>query len=83
MTWDWEKLKQSHQQGEKKKPKRKKVPEWVFYTCYLICMIALAVALWFPVRWLHYKFAYEDKVRQQIIEMVNPEALKDKYKKGI
>jgi hypothetical protein len=85
MTWDWEKLKQQ-QQGKLKvnlkpeKSKKKKIPEWAFLTTYIIVAIMLAVLMWFPVRWLHYKFAYEDKVRQEIIEMVKPEALKDKYK---
>ena len=88
MTWDWDKLKQQQQRGDfgkhppDDKPKRKKqlweLPTWVFNTGYFIIVIALAIGLFFPIRWLHYKFAYEGKVEQKIIEMVKPEALKEK-----
>ncbi|MHA1816594.1 MAG: hypothetical protein ACTSX1_11345 [Candidatus Heimdallarchaeaceae archaeon] len=82
MTWDWEKLKKQQQGKSFKKPekKKRKIPDWFWYTGYIICMLALAVALWFPVRWIHYKFVYEGKIEQKIIEMVKPESLKDKYK---
>ena len=86
MSWDWDKLKQQ-QQGKdfknhpgKSKPKKEswELPGWVFGVGYFIIVIVLVVALFFPIRWLHYKFAYEGKVEQKIIEMVKPEALKEK-----
>ncbi len=87
MSWDWEKLKQQ-QQGrhpvdnpKKKEVKIRKIPEWVKLTLYIIMCIGLAVLMWFPARWLHYKFAYGDKVEKTIIEMVKPEALKEKYRR--
>ena len=90
MSWDWDKLKKKQQQGDferpapppEPRPKKELLerPSWVFQTAYVIILISLAVGLFFPVRWLHYKFAYEAKVEKQIIEMVKPEALKDKYK---
>ena len=87
MSWDWEELKRK-QQGKVKmkqppKKEKKKVPEWMWYVLMFTLWLALAVGLWFPFRWLHYKFAYEGKIEQKIIEMVNPEALKDKYKKEL
>lgn len=88
MSWDWEKLKRQKQRGEfdkspdKSKPKKKfEIPEWAFVVSYVIVAVMLGIAFWFPARWLHYKFAYENKVEQQIIEMINPEALKEKYRK--
>ena len=87
MSWDWDKLRQQQQRGEfkdhSKEPKkeRREIPSWEWTGGYIIIWIALTVGLFFPLRWLHYKFAYEVKVEKQIIEMVKPEALKDQYRK--
>ena len=90
MSWDWDKLKQKHRMGkiEEKSPhnhKKRELPDWVvpysLYAGYIITALIIMVSLWFPIRWLHYKFAYENKVEKKIIEMVKPESLKEKYRK--
>ena len=58
-----------------------RMPNWMFITSYVMISIMLIILFWFPARWLHYKFAYEVKVEKQIVEMVKPEALKEKYRK--
>ncbi len=88
MSWDWDKLKKKHQKDEgKDKPKKRELPDWIvlysIYTAYIIVTLAILVALWFPIRWIHYKFAYENKVEQKIIEMVKPESLNEKYRKDL
>ncbi len=66
---------------------KKELPNWLInlmiYGAYFITVIIVVIIMWFPVRWLHYKFGYEYKVQKAIIEMVKPEALKEKYRKGI
>jgi len=76
MSWDWEELKRRHQDGNKKKHS-----DWKLYTVSIIVVIIIVVIMWFPIRWIHYKLSYQTKVKQQIIEMVKPESLKDKYKR--
>ncbi len=90
MSWDWDKLKKKHQKdkGEgKDKLKKRELPEWIVpylvYTGYIVVVLIIMVSLWFPIRWLHYKFGYEHKVEQKIIEMVKPESLKEKYRKDL
>ncbi len=88
MSWDWDKLKKEHQKGEgKDKPKKRELPDWVVpylvYTGWIVVALIILVSLWFPIRWLHYKFSYENKVEQKIIEMVKPESLNEKYRKDL
>ena len=83
MNWDWEKLKEEHDK-EKDKPKSKKEKKtgniWVMVSSIII-MIALASSfLWLSFKWIAPSFSYKNKVQQEIIEMVKPEALKEKYK---
>lgn len=84
MSWDWDQLKKEQQAKRNinmKEKKTREVPEWVWGASYILVAIILIILVWFPARWLHYKFGYENKVQQQIIEMVNPEALKEEYRK--
>lgn len=89
MSWDWEKLKKDHEpKSNKPKPKKKKYPDWVVsvlvYGGSILVMIIVIALLWIPGRWISYKLKYETQVKKAVIEMVKPEALKDKYReKGL
>ena len=89
MSWDWEALKKQQQakrgeEPEKKKPKFRVKDlvynPWAVIPTYVVITIFLIIFFWYVSKWFHYKFSYENKIEQKIIEMVNPEALKDKYK---
>lgn len=84
MNWDWEKLKEEHnKEKDKPKPKKKKRSNWLAYV-YIAMVIMGIFTSFFLLRsfvgWFNNKSSYESKVQQAIIEMVKPEALKDKYK---
>lgn len=83
MSWDWEKLKRDHE-PKRTKPKKKKLPQWlistIVYGGYIIGLIILITLLWVGGRWITYKINYESQVKKAIIEMVKPEALKEKYR---
>ena len=92
MSWDWEKLK-AQQQGKGNidlSPKKKKFDKkfdisnsWIVPVAYVLLALVLIVICWYVARWTHYKFSYEVKMKQAIIEMVKPEALKDEYRKEV
>lgn len=50
------------------------------YTIMAVLGISLIFALWYGgfalARWFNWKFGYETKTRQMIVDMVKPEALK-------
>ncbi len=87
MSWDWDALKKQ-QQGkrttevnlEKEKPSFFKFKEWLAIPALILSALILIVLFWNIGRWAHYKYGYEKKVEQKVIEMVKPEALKEKYK---
>lgn len=87
MSWDWEELKKQQQakragmnlKEEKKSIKLNK--QWLIIPIQIILLLILIVLFWNIGRWAHYKYGYEKKVEQKVIEMVKPEALKEKYKK--
>ncbi len=87
MRWDWDVLKKQQQAKRdsinppKKKEKFDIANSWIPVVCYLIVAIILLIIFWQLARWINYKFSYEDKFKQTVIEMVKPEALKDKYRK--
>ena len=90
MSWDWDKLKKQQQEKRNEGIKEAINPKkkidllnnlWIIYPGYFLAVIILAVLIWFPVRWLHYKYGYESKVEQKIIEMVKPEYLKEEYRR--
>jgi len=86
MRWDWEKLKQDHEdkqrEGNSKKEKKKfKFPPWMIYTSIFFLWIILAIIFWNAARWLNYKLSYEGKIQEKVIEMVKPESLKEKYRR--
>lgn len=85
MNWDWEKLKEKHGEKEpyKQLKKKREIPYWIVLTVYIMILLSFIILMWFPVRWIHYKLGYESKVKNQIIEMIKPEALKDEYRKKI
>lgn len=89
MSWDWEKLKRQ-QQGKhkvnlnpKKEKKKFKFPTLLIYTSYFFIWIILFIIFWNTARWINYKFSYEEKIQEAVIEMVKPESLKEKYRKGL
>jgi hypothetical protein len=51
------------------------------YTGYFFLWILLVITCWNTARWINYKFSYEEKIQKVIIEMVNPEALKEEYRR--
>jgi len=90
MSWDWDKLKEQQEgKGDKinppKKKKFKNIPEWVstvmWITGYAILWGSLVFGFWHIARWVNFKYSYQPKMQEAIIEMVKPEALKDKYRK--
>lgn len=93
MSWDWEELKKQQQAkrnsvdlNESSKKKRfdaSVITEFLPVVGYLILAVVLVIIFWYIARWANYKFSYEKKFQQVVIEMVKPEALKDKYKKGV
>lgn len=87
MSWDWDKLKRQ-QQGKLKvnlkpeEPKKKfEFPTWAVLTGYLFVWVILVIICWNTARWLNFRFAYEEKIQEAVIEMVRPEALKEKYRR--
>jgi len=88
MIWDCEKLKRDNAKAHANKDippkKKKKLPGWLvstmIYGGYVIGAIILIALLWIPGRWISYKTKYESQVKKAIIEMVKPEALKEKYR---
>jgi hypothetical protein len=89
MSWDWETLKKQQESKRGKEPEKKKPKfrikdlidnPWAVIPAYVVIIMFLMIFFWYVSRWLHYKYGYENKVEQKIIEMVKPEALKDKYK---
>lgn len=93
MSWDWDKLKEDQAKKRKKEDETDKLPAWrkklsqvkpkhvVAYSVAIISLIVVIIIMFNVARWLHYKLGYQEKVRQEIIEMVKPESLKDKYRK--
>ncbi len=86
MSWDWEKLQKKYHEETDNKPKikKKELPGWstsfLFYGGYIIILLIIIAIIWIPVSWISYKLKYENQVKKAIIEMVKPEALKDKYR---
>ncbi len=83
--WDWENLKEEHGKEEKEEIKTKKKEKSSWLRLVYIFMVIMGIVISFFllqsfVRGLHSKSTYESKVQQTIIEMVKPEALKEKYK---
>ena len=78
MSWDWDKL---NNQYVKKEKKPFELKAWMGITAYVILALVMIFTFWNIARWANYKFSYEHKYEQKIIEMVKPEALKEKYKK--
>ncbi len=86
MNWDWEKLKKEHdKEKDEPKSKKKKRPKfnWIMAIVSIIMGIIVVISLWLFGRWAQYTLSYKSKVQQEIIEMVKPGALKDKYKNSI
>lgn len=83
--WDWEKLKKEHdKEREEIEVKKKTTSSWL-KVVYIFMVIMGIVTSFFllqsSIRWIRNTSTYEVKVQQTIIEMVKPEALKEKYKK--
>lgn len=90
MSWDWEELKKQQQAKRGKiiepiieHPKESIILEWLPVVGYVILAIILIIICWYITRWANYKFSYEKKFQQVVIEMVKPETLKEKYRKGV
>ena len=79
MSWDWEELKNRHNLETKKK-KGKSFSNLVIIILTITSFIVIyGIGHWVgSITILDMK----NKAKQQIIEMVNPEVLKDKYKGG-
>ena len=77
-SFDWDKIKEKKPFNEK--PKKGKFLEWVGI---ILMVIGACGTIFFMVkifRSVSYTIKYKSQVQKQIIEMVKPEALKDKYK---
>ena len=89
MSWDWEALKKQQQakRGIVDPPKKKESCDisdsWIIPVAYVLLAFVLVAIIWNVQRWAHYKYSYESKMKQEIIEMVKPEALKDEYRKEV
>jgi heme/copper-type cytochrome/quinol oxidase subunit 2 len=86
MSWDWEQLKKDQRAKGNIDPSKKKEKfdiwdSWIPVVAYVVVAIVLVVTFWYIYRWVNYKFSYEPKMKQVIIEMVKPESLKDQYRK--
>lgn len=83
MTWDWDKLKEKHEDklNKKKEVKHRNTPDWIPIMVFVILGLILAFGFWNIARWANYTFSYEKKIQQIVIEMIKPESLKDEYKK--
>lgn len=77
-------IKKNRKTRKNQNQKKKETPQWLISTMvcggYIIGAIVLIALLWIPGRWISYKTKYESQVKKAIIEMVKPEALKEKYK---
>jgi flagellar basal body-associated protein FliL len=86
MSCDWETREKEHEEKKKSNPKKKKNSSWL-RPVYIFMVIMGIVTSFFllqsSIRWIRNEVSYESKVQQTIIEMVKPEALKEKYKDSI
>lgn len=85
MSWDWDKLKEKYEKEKETHPKEKRdlteLKGWLYVGTLLLISLILIAVFWYGGRWLNYKWNYEHKIEQKVIEMVNPDALKEKYKR--